>query len=296
MKKIIIVLTSIILTSCTGQKDNNDASGTFEAVEIIVSAEASGKIMEFNVEEGKRLNAGQQLGFIDTIQLYLKKMQLLSSIKAVNNRQQDVSKQIAAIIEQIETQKREKERTERLISANAANKKQLDDINSQIAILEKQLSAQSSTLERGNKSITEESSALEIQVAQIDDQLNKSKITAPISGTVLVKYAEPHEITAIGKPLFKIADTGNMILRAYIVSGQISQVKTGQTVKVLSDYGDSGVREYAGTITWVSEKAEFTPKTIQTKDERANLVYAVKIAVKNDGFLKIGMYGDIKFE
>ena len=296
MRTIFFVIIVLVITSCGRSKEIYDATGIFEATEIIVSSEASGKLMEFNVSEGQRVSVSQQLGYIDTIQLYLRKKQLLASVDAVVSRSYDVAKQIAAIKEEIATMQRERERTERLIEANAATGKQLDDINSRIAVLEKQLAAQRSTLESGNTSIARESSALEIQVAQIDDQLLKSKITSPIDGTVLVKYAEKGELTAVGKPLFKVADTNEMILRAYITAQQLTQLKIGQSVAVYSDYGDADTRRYDGIVTWISDKSEFTPKTIQTPDERVNLVYAIKIAVKNDGLLKIGMYGDIQLK
>ena len=204
-------------------------------------------------------------------------------------------KQIAATQQQIATQQREKRRVENLLKADAANTKQLDDIDAQIAVLEKQLAAQLSTLENSNRGVNEESSAIEIQVAQIEDQLAKCRIVNPIDGTVLVKYAETGEVTAQGKPLFKIADVDRMELRAYITSGQLTGLKLGDRVRVFADSGDKGSREYDGEVIWISDKAEFTPKTIQTRDERANLVYPVKIAVHNDGLLKIGMYADVKF-
>lgn len=182
-----------------------------------------------------------------------------------------------------------------MLKSNAANEKQLDDINGQIAVLEKQLKAQESTLQNNSNSITEQSSALEIQVAQIEDQLKKCSISSPINGTILTKYAEAGELANTGKPLFKVADIENMYLRAYITSVQLSQVKVGQKVTVISDYGDGKRKEYPGIVTWISSQSEFTPKTILTKDERANLVYAVKIAIKNDGYVKIGMYGEVKF-
>ena len=208
----------------------------------------------------------------------------------------DINKQIAATREQISKAEYEKKRTENLLKENAATQKQIDDIDSQIAVLQKQLEAQISTLQRGNASVTEESSAYEIQVAQLEDQLNKCRISSPINGTVLAKYAETGELAISGKPLFKVADIQNMFLRAYITADQLSQLKLGDKVKVFSDLGDDDRREYEGVITWISDKSEFTPKTIQTRDERANLGYAIKIAVKNDGYLKIGMYGEIKKE
>lgn len=293
-KYLLFTASFVILTACGNGKSDYDASGTFEATEVIVSSEANGKIMQFNVEEGQLLEADKEVGCIDTLQLYLKKMQLLASGKAVANKSMDINKQIAATKEQISKAEYEKKRNENLLKENAATQKQIDDINSQIAVLKKQLEAQVSTLQRGNASVTEESSAYEIQVAQLDDQLRKCHITSPINGTVLAKYAEKGELATQGKPLFKVADVQKMFLRAYITADQLTQLKLGDKVKVFSDLGDNDRREYEGVITWISDKSEFTPKTIQTRDERANLVYAMKIAVKNDGYLKIGMYGEME--
>ena len=282
-KYILLAATLLGLSSCGNKRGDYDASGTFEATEVIVSSEANGKIMQFNIEEGQLLKADEEVGCIDTLQLYLKKMQLLASGKAIASKSTDINKQIAATKEQIGKAEYERKRTENLLKENAATQKQIDDIDSQIAVLKKQLEAQISTLQRGNASITEESSAYEIQVAQLDDQLRKCHITSPICGTVLAKYAEAGELATQGKPLFKVADVQHLFLRAYITAGQLS-----------SDLGEDDRREYEGTITWISDKSEFTPKTIQTRDERANLVYATKIAVKNDGYIKIGMYGEMK--
>lgn len=287
------VLFALIVSGCRNGNDY-DASGTFEATEVVVSSEATGKLLQFDVTEGQLLKAGEQVGFADTVQLWLKKRQLQTNVKAVNSRYMDITKQIAATKQQIATQQRERQRYESLLKDNAANQKQLDDINAQIALLEKELSAQLSTLERNNAGVTEESSAADIQVAQLDDQLRKSYISSPIGGRVLAKYMERGELAVPGKALFKVADVENMFLRAYVTSDQLSQMKIGQEVQVFADYGGNNRKEYPGRITWISDKSEFTPKNIQTKDERANLVYAVKVAVKNDGFLKIGMYGEMK--
>jgi len=296
LKFILLGLaTSALFISCGKSKDNADASGTFEATEVIVSAEAAGKILSFDVEEGQLLAANEVVGAIDSTQLYLRKQQIQSSKKSLQSRRPDVKKQIAAIEQQITTAKTERKRVESLLKANAANKKQLDDINAQIAVLEKQLDAQKTVLETTNQGITDDSEGITLQVAQIEDQLHKCKIVSPIAGTVLVKFAEMGEVAAPGKALFKIADTNNMILRAYITADQLTKIKVGQKVNISSDFGKDETKEFAGTVAWIASKAEFTPKTIQTRDERANLVYAVKINVKNDGFLKIGMYGDVKF-
>ncbi len=296
MNRLFITVSIIFLAaSCKNGNTDFDASGIFEATEIIVSSEANGKILQLKIQEGQYVIAGGKLGYVDTTQLHLSRLQLLKNVKSVDSRQLNISKQIAAIQEQLASLQREKERTERLIAANAANTKQLDDINTNIAVLERQLAAQQETLESNNRSISEQSSSVEIQVAQIEDQIAKSRITSPITGTVLVKYAEQGEFTVMGKPLFKVADIEELLLRAYITSGQLTELKTGQKVTVFVDYQEKERREYEGIITWISDKSEFTPKTIQTRDERANLVYAIKIAVKNDGLIKIGMYGDVKF-
>ena len=292
---LVLGLLTLLISSCHRNGDEHDASGTFETTEIIVSAEASGKILFLDVSEGDDVKENQVLGVIDTIQLYLSKLQLQRNVMATNTRKTDVNAQIAVLQDQLSTAKREKQRIENLLKANAANKKQLDDVNAQISLLEKQIAAQRSNMERGNISINEESSALEIQIAQLDDQLKKSYIISPINGTVLVKYAEKGEIAGQGRALFKVADMENMVLRAYISSSQFNQLKLGQEVNVFADFGESSTRKYEGKVTWISEKAEFTPKTVQTKDERDNLVYAIKISVKNDGYLKVGMYAGVNF-
>lgn len=296
MKKIYMIIAAVaLLSSCNGEKVKNDASGTFESTEIIVSSEATGKIIRLDLKEGDIVKAGITYGIVDTTQLLLKKEQLEASINSVKSRRQDVGKQVSHLKEQLKKLKEERERINNLIEASATNTKQLDDINSSISILTKQIDAQESSLKSANLAIEGEAEAMRAQVAQIEDQLQKCKITSPITGTVLAKYAEQGEITSMGKPIFKIADIDNMQLRAYISASQLTQIKIGQKVKILSDYGDKQQKEYDGIISWISDKSEFTPKTIQTKDERVNLVYSIKVDVKNDGFLKIGMYGDVIF-
>lgn len=289
-------LVFILLTACGSSENNYDASGIFETTEIIVSSQAGGQLIKFEVEEGQSLTADNPVGYVDTTQLYLKKMQLLASMKSVDSRYLNVGKQIASIKQQIETQKTEQRRFENLVKSNAANQKQLDDINAYIAVLQKQLDAQMENLQNNNHVVSGESASLGIQIAQIEDQIQKSIISSPINGIVLSKYAEQGEVASPGKALFKVADINHMFLRAYITSDQLTQMKIGQQVKVYADFGKKDMKEYPGTITWISDKAEFTPKTIQTRNERANLVYAVKIAVKNDGYLKKGMYGELKIE
>lgn len=298
MKYIVTALISfvILFSSCNRNKFDHDASGTFEATEIIISAEASGKIEEFNIIEGDKLSKGQYLGYIDTTQLYLKKLQLQKTTKAVSVKRPDISLQIAATKEQIAKAEIEKRRVESLLKDGAATQKQLDDATSQLTVLQKSLSAQLNSLTTSVNSLDEESSVYEIQVAQIEDQLEKSRIINPIEGTVLSKYAEAKEMASPGKPLYKVADTKNLFLRAYVISDQLDKIKIGQEVTVYINASGDTQKSYKGTISWISSKAEFTPKTIQTQDERQNLVYAVKIAVENtDDMIKIGMYGDVDF-
>lgn len=285
-----------LLAACGRGLPAYDATGTFETTEVLVSAEASGRLLQLDVEEGTLLKEGQQVGLIDTVQLYLKKLQLQASMKSVESQRPDLQKQIAAIKQQITTAEREKKRVENLLKAGAANQKQLDDWDAQIDLLNRQLTAQKSSLQNSTASLTEQGSSVGIQVAQVEDQLAKCYVQSPLEGTVLAKYAEVGELAVTGKPLFKVADLQQMNLRAYITSGQLSQLKLGDRVTVFSDYGTDEQKEYPGVVTWISDTSEFTPKTILTKDERENLVYAVKIAVKNDGYLKIGMYGGVKFQ
>ena len=278
----------LLVSACGNRLPDYDATGTFEATEVIVSAEASGKILQLKV--------GEEVGLVDTVQLYLKKLQLEASMKSVESQRPDLAKQIAATKQQIATAQREKRRVESLLAAGAANQKQLDDWEAQVALLERQLVAQESSLRNSTNSLTEQGNSVAIQIAQVDDQLNKCYILSPIDGTVLAKYAEAGELATVGKPLFKVGELDRMYLRAYITSEQLSSVKLGDEVRVYADYGNSERKEYSGVVTWISDRSEFTPKTILTQNERANLVYAVKIAVKNDGLLKIGMYGGITFK
>lgn len=294
-KFAIGILILFNFSSCKKGVDHYDASGSFEATEITVSAEVSGKLLQFDVKEGDVLKANQLVGSIDSIQLYLRKQQLQATLQSAQARRPDVKKQIAALEEQIRAARVEQVRVQKLLKANAANQKQLDDVNAQISVLEKQLEALKTTLINSKKGISEDARSIQLQIEQIQDQLNKCKIISPITGTVLVKYVESTELAVPGKALFKIADTENIILRAYVTSDQLSQIKIGQQVKVSADFGSTQMREYKGTIAWISSQSEFTPKTIETRDERANLVYAIKVNVKNDGFLKIGMYGNVVF-
>jgi len=294
MKKIAFAITTALFLMSCGQKEQvYDASGTFEAVETIVSAEATGTIKTLNLAEGQVLKAGETIGYIDTTQLYLKKKQLRAQINVLLGKKPDVPAQIAAYQEQLKQANREQQRIINLLKADAATPKQLDDANAQIAIIKKQIAAQRSSLNITSTSLNQETLPLNVQIDQLNDQLLKSKIINETAGTVLVKYVEVNEMASIGKPLYKISDLSSIILRAYITGNQLPAIKLGQKVEVLVDSADGKYKTYEGIIEWISDKAEFTPKTIQTKDERANLVYAIKVKLKNDGYLKIGMYGEI---
>lgn len=295
MKPILLFSFALALLACSGNENDFDATGTFESTEIIVSSEANGKIMELNLQEGDRLEAGAVLGYVDSTQLYLRKKQLEAGLRSVDIRKPDIRKQIASLEQQIAVARSEQQRMENLVKAKAGNQKQVDDIVNNIKVLQKQLDAQYSTLHKTTGGADAEAESIVYQIMQLDDQLQKSRIVNPKSGTVLMKYAEPGEVTAAGKPLYKIADTDLLYLRAYPTAEQLTKLKIGGGVRVFVDFGEEEQREYPGTLTWISEKSEFTPKGIQTKDERAHLVYAVKIAVKNDGYLKIGQYGKAKF-
>jgi HlyD family secretion protein len=294
-KLAYLLLVPVTFLSCRSNKEASDASGTFEATEIIVSSQATGTLLAFNMEEGQDLKAGVTIGFIDTVQLDLKRRQLKAGIQALQARTPQVSLQLAALEQQIATARSEKHRVENLIKANAVNQKQLDDLNAQIQVMQKQLEATRSTLESGNQGLSKERSAMDIQIEQVEDQLRRCYVSSPIDGTVLVKYAETGELALPGKSLFKVADLSKMILRVYVTADQLAKLKVGQTLDVNAEMGTSDNKAYKGTVTWISAKSEFTPKTIQTRDERANLVYAVKVAVVNDGNLKMGMYGGIHF-
>ncbi len=290
-----VIILTLLFFSCGANNGKFDATGTFESEEIIVSSEATGKLLQFDAEEGAELKADQVIGLVDTTQLYLKKRQLKATINAIMSKLPDITIQLSTIQEQIETAEGEKKRIENLVKSSAATTKQLDDVNSQIDLLNKQYAATKSSLTITRQGMLSETYPLQLQIEQIQDQINKSIIKNPVDGTVLTRYTKKNEITSAGKALYKIADLSAMILRAYINGDQLGQIKLGQAVKVFVDKGEGEQKELVGEIYWISSKAEFTPKTIQTKDERANLVYTIKVKVKNDGYLKIGMYGEVKF-
>ena len=319
---VTLAIVVIVLAACGKKEKDYDATGTFEATEVTVSAKSSGELQLFDVTEGGQVENGSVVGRIDAYQLQLKKeqlettrgqlsankRQLASSKNSNDSRQLDLEKQLSSIKQQIANAQRERQRFTELVNDGAVPRKQLDDINYQIKVLEKQLEATSDQIRSNNASLKDQSSGidaqmdgidaqaagLESQIRQIEDQIANTEIVAPLTGTVLEKYVERGEFVTTGKPLFKMADTQNMFLRAYVTSAQLQNIKVGQQVKVFADYGDGQMKEYAGTISWISSRSEFTPKTILTDDERADLVYAVKVAVKNDGFVKIGMYGRLK--
>ena len=267
----------------------------FETTEVIVSAKATGEILSLNVEEGQNVKCNEMLGLIDTLQLSLHDQQLAANQSAADSKRLDANRQVASIRQQISNLQKEKKRFSDLLAANAATQKQVDDIGYQIEVLQRQLAATKEQIGSNNQSAGNQSMGIKAQRAQTEDQIRKAHITSPITGTVLTKYAEQGEYATPGRALFKVGDISRMRLRAYITAPQLTTLKVGQKVKVFADMGETESKAYEGTVEWISDKAEFTPKTIQTRDERANLVYAIKVAVKNDGMIKRGMYGDVKF-
>jgi HlyD family secretion protein len=297
MKKVSIIMAiagAAIFNSCSNTENDFDAAGAFESVETIVSTESSGTIMQFNVEEGQILQPNQFVGYIDSVQLYERKEQLEAQIASTTSQIPDIPVQVAALQSQLDEAKKNQDRMNSLFRQSAATQQQVDDANTQVDMLNKQIEAQKSTLGISSATIEKNVAPLQRQIDQLNDQLYKCRIINPIHGTVLTKYAEDHEIATPGKALYKIAETDTLILRAYVTGSQLSKIKLGQTVKVRVDKGAKQYASYNGILYWVSAQSEFTPKTIPTKDERADLVYAVKIRVINDGFLKIGMYGEVK--
>ena len=292
MKKVLYIAVSLLAIACSKEAEF-DAQGTFEATEVVVSSEATGRILNFDIEEGMTIVANQAVGTIDSLQLHLQRKQLLAQQSALLTSRPDVKKQVASLREQIVKQKSELRRVENMLSDGAATQKQKDDIEAQIKILEGQLEATLSTLSKNTSTINDNSVALEAQIAALDDRISKCRILSPVGGTVLVKYAEAGELASVGKPLMKIADLKNIYLRAYFTSDQLANIKLGDEVKVVADFGGEERYDYTGRVAWISSESEFTPKTIQTKDSRANLVYAVKIVVENDGRLKIGLAGEV---
>ena len=293
-KTIAWFIVAFVLIACRNSENKYDATGTFEATETTVYAEQSGRLLRFDVTEGAELVAGNEVGVIDTVPIALRIRQLGAAKEVYASQKPDMRKQVAATKQQLEKARLEQRRYTELVHDGAAPRKTLDDAVSSVNVLERQLEAQISTLQTTDKSLDRQIHATDTQVSELADQLRKCRISSPITGCVLEKYVENGEFVTIGKPLFKVADTRQMFLRAYVTSDQLRNVKIGQHVKVMSDYGKGQTKAYDGIVTWISSQSEFTPKTILTDDERADLVYAVKISIRNDGYLKIGMYGEVK--
>lgn len=282
----------LFLGSCAAQEERSDAYGNFEATEVMVSAEASGTLLRFAVEEGDVLDSGATVGLVDTVQLSLKRAQLVAQRAAVATKVSNVLAQIAVIEEQERVVQRDLDRVERLLEQNAATQKQYDDLSGKISVFVKQREA----IETQNSGVLGELRVIDAQIAQIDDQVHRAVIVNPLAGTVLTTYADEWEMTAMGKPLYSIADMRELILRVYISGDQLPRAKLGDTVQVLIDSSKTANQHLAGVISWISSKAEFTPRIIQTKEERVNMVYAMKVRVPNDGRLKIGMPGEVRFQ
>ena len=290
---LAILALSTMLQSC-GNDIKFDACGQIEATEVTVSAESNGKILDFNLEEGDRVEAGQMIGGIDSVQIVLQIRELKERMEGAKSRMVDIKRQSEPNVSQLASLEKDLARYSKLLESNAATYKQVDDIKDKIAILKAQISAQTQSWERGNSSVTSDMSTYGIQLAQKEDQLSKCQIIAPVTGTVLTKYVEKGETVTNGKPLFKVADLDNVYVRAYFTTSQLSGMKLGDTVTVIPDDGTSSPKEYVGRITSISSQAEFTPKNIQTRDERADMVYAVKVALKNDGDIRLGMYAYVR--
>ena len=293
MKRVIYILATIVAVSCSNEADY-DAQGTFEATEVVISAEGTGRILNFDIVEGEAIESNSTVGAIDSLQLHLQREQLKAQQVALLSSRPDKEKQVASLRSQIAKQRAELQRVENMLRDGAATTKQRDDIEAQIDILEGQLSATLSTIDNNTSTINENAAALEAQIAALDDRIAKCRISSAVDGTVLVKYAEEGEFTTVGKPLMKVANLKDIYLRAYFTSDQLANVNLGDEVTVTADFGGDERYDYKGRVAWISAESEFTPKSIQTKDSRANLVYAVKIAVKNDGRLKIGLAGEVK--
>ena len=294
--KLIMAVGLAMLASCGNNEKEYDATGTFEATEVTVSAEQSGTLIRFDVNEGDEIASGKEVGLVDTTQLWLKVQQMDAAKAVYRSQKPDMEKQIAATRQQLAKARQEEQRYRELVADGAVPSKMLDDATSQVAVLQKQLDAQIATLNTQLSTLDSQLSTVDVQVNQLRDQLQKCHIVTPIAGTILEKYVEQGEFVATGKPLFKMADVQRMYIRAYITSSQLQNIKVGQKAKVFADYGDGQRKEYDGTVTWISSRSEFTPKTILTDDERADLVYALKVAVANDGYIKIGMYGEVSFK
>ena len=290
----IYIMLLLLLMSC-GRENDFDATGTFEATEITVSGQEQGTIVYINADEGSKVKRGDTIALIDTMLLHHAKEQLKQTMQSIRKNIPDIETQLQPLREQAAKQNSEKERTRRMLADNAATQKQMDDMTSAAAILESERAAKESALVKSRDALTAQAASIAAQIAQTEERIARSVITAPADGTILARYIEAGELCTPGRAIYKEADMGNIYLRAYVTSGQLSQISIGDEVTVSAEYGGDKRREYTGRITWVSDKSEFTPKSIQTKTDRENMVYAIKIAVPNDGYIKIGMYGEVKF-
>ena len=296
MKKIIAMAgVALVLNACGRKERQYDATGVFEATETTVYAEQTGALLTFNVEEGDTVGQNREVGLIDTTQLWLKMKQAEAMKSVYQSQKPEQEKQIAVTRQQLAKAKQDQQRYKELVADGAAPAKMLDDANSQVEVLQRQLDAQLSSLRVNTNALDKQMDATDVQAEQLRDQIRKCHILVPSKGTVIEKYVERGEFVSAGKPLFKMADTENMFIRAYVTSEQLENIKTGQKATVFADYGNGGKKEYEGRVTWISSRSEFTPKTILTDDERADLVYAVKVAIKGDGYVKMGMYGEVLF-
>lgn len=296
MKKIIAMAgVALVLNACGDKEREYDATGVFEATETTVYAEQTGVLLTLNVEEGDTVGRNREVGLIDTTQLWLKMKQAEAMKSVYQSQKPEQEKQIAVTRQQLAKAKQDQQRYKELVADGATPAKMLDDANSKVEVLQRQLDAQLSSLRVNTNALDRQMAATDVQAEQLRDQLRKCHILIPAKGTVIEKYVERGEFVSVGKPLFKMADTENMFIRAYVTSAQLRNIKTGQEATVFADYGNGGKKEYEGRVTWISNRSEFTPKTILTDDERADLVYAVKVAIKGDGYVKIGMYGEVLF-
>lgn len=310
MKKIHLLISLVgIITSCTNNQKEYDATGTFEATEVTIAAKSSGELKTFALNEGENLNANQVVGNIDSYELQQKQDELTAVLQqldateaSTSSRQLNLKEQLASLSQQITHEQQEQKRFAELVKDGAVPRKQLDDINNQIQVLQKQYEATRNQIQSNNSSLEKQISAIQAQKQgvmaqkrQIEEKINSTQVLSPLQGTVLEKYVEQGEFVSVGKPLFKVADTNKMFMRAYITLEQLKSIRLGQKVTVFADYGSGQKKQYNGVVTWISSRSEFTPKTILTDDERADLVYAIKIQFQNDGYAKIGMYGEVKF-
>lgn len=290
----LILILPLLFAGCSDGSDDFDACGQIEAVDVVVSAESNGKIISLDVPEGAVLAKGECVGVIDSVQIYLQKMELISRKQNAASRIVDIKKQLAPQKSRLENLMVDKERYVNLLAKDAGTQKQVDDIEFQIAVSKGEIDAQTQTYQNNNSGVESELAMYDVQIAQKEDMLRKCRIVSPVAGTVLTRYVEEGETVTSGKPIFRIADMNDVYVRAYFSTSQLADLKIGSKVKVYPDDGNNKLKEYEGTVTWISEQAEFTPKNIQTRDDRADLVYAVKISIANDGYLKLGMYAYVK--